>query len=257
MDDALYEEMYDMETVHWWFTARRRIIIYLLEKYILHRPGDKTVICDMGCGCGATLQTLQAGYGACGIDSSGKAIEFCSRRGIKAKQGFLPNGIPFQDAKFDAILLLDVLEHLEKDKESLIACVKLLCMGGIMLCTVPACPFLWTKRDDFHGHKRRYKMADFSKLFVEVPGLRIEIISYYNTFLFPLIAAVRVFSRLLGKDKYGPDISLPQAIINRCLEEIFAVERFLIPSRILPIGVSLVAVCRKIPDQTQDYTDME
>jgi len=255
MDDTLYEEMYNLETVHWWFMARRRIIIYLLEKHIFHKTGGKPRICDMRCG-GAMLQALQVEYDACGMDSSGKAIGFCSRRGIKVKQGFLPNSIPFQDAEFDAILLLDVLEHLERDKESLTACLKLLCPGGIMLCTVPACPFLWTRRDDFHGHKRRYKMADFSKLF-EVPGLRIDLLGYYNTFLFPLIAAARVFSRLLRKDKYGPDISLPPGILNKSLEEIFAAERFLIPSMILPIGVSLVAVCRKIPDQTQNYINME
>lgn len=249
MHDALYEEMYNMEATHWWFVARRRIILYLLERY-MYQTGGKTRVCDMGCGCGAMLKALQPKYDACGMDSSGKAIEFCLRRGIKVKQGFLPDSIPFHDTEFDAILLLDVLEHLEKDKESIMTCSKLLRPGGIILCTVPACPFLWTKRDNFHGHKRRYKKADFAKLF-EVPGLRIELLSYYCSFLFPLIAAVRIFSRLFDKDKYGPDITLPPGIFNKFFEGVFEVEHYLIPLRVLPIGSSLVAVCRKISDQTQ------
>ncbi len=251
MREPLYEEIYNLEGIHWWFVARRDIVLYLLERYLVHvHASGKPRICDMGCGCGAMLQALQVKYYACGIDSSSKAIEFCGKRGIKAEQGFLPDSIPFQDAEFDAILLLDVLEHLEKDKESVMACLKLLRCGGIMLCTVPAHPWLWTKRDDFHEHKRRYTMAQFAKLF-EVPGLRTELLSFYNTFLFPLIAAVRISLRLLGKDRYGPDISLPPIIPNKCLGEIFAVERYLIPLRILPIGVSLVSVCRKISDQSQ------
>jgi SAM-dependent methyltransferase len=251
MHDALYEEMYNMEDSHWWFVARRHIILYLFERYIFYRTGSKARICDMGCGCGATLKAFQAKYDAIGMDSSSKAIEFCSRRGIIVEQGFLPASIPFHDKEFDAILLLDILEHLEKDKESIMTCSKLLRLGGIMLCTVPACPSLWAKRDNFHGHKRRYKKADFAKLF-EVPGLRIELLSFFSTFLFPLIAAVRISSRLLEKDKYGTtDITLPPSIFNRCFERVFALERYLVPLGVLPIGSSLVAVCRKISDQTQ------
>lgn len=247
MHDALYEEMYNMEATHWWFEARRRIILYLLDRY-LYQTGGKTRICDMGCGCGATLKALQAKYDAFGMDSSNKAIEFCFRRGIKVEQGFLPDNIPFQNAGFDAILLLDVLEHLEKDKESIMTCSKLLRPGGIMLCTVPAWRFLWTKRDNFHGHKRRYTKMNFAKL-LAVSGIRIELVSYYSSFLFPLIAAVRVSSRLLGKDKYGPDISLPPKIFNKCLGGVFAFERYLVPLEFLPIGSSLIAVCRKINKQ--------
>ena len=249
MHDALYEEMYNLETTHWWFTARRHILLFLLKKY-LHRTGGKARVCDMGCGCGAMLKALQAKYDACGMDSSEKAIEFCLKRGIKVEQGFLPDSIPFQDAGFDAILLLDVLEHLEKDKESIMTCTTLLRPGGIMICTVPAWPFLWTKRDNFHGHKRRYKKADFAKLF-EIPGLHVELVSYYSSFLFPLIAAVRIFSRLLEKDKYGPDVTLPPDIFNKLFEGIFVFERYFFPLRMFPIGSSLVAVCRKISDQTQ------
>ena len=251
MHDALYEEMYNMETTHWWFVARRYIILCLLERY-LYQTGGKTRVCDIGCGCGATLKALQAKYDASGMDFSEKAIEFCLRRGVKVEQGFLPDRIPFRNTEFDAILLLDVLEHLEKDKKSIIACSKLLRPGGIMLCTVPACPFLWTKRDNFHRHKRRYKKADFAKLF-EAPGLRVELLSYYSTLLFPLIAAVRISSRLLGKDKYGPDITLPPGIFNKFFGGVFGFERYLVPLRVLPIGSSLVAVCRKISDQTQKY----
>jgi SAM-dependent methyltransferase len=63
---------------------------------------------------------------------------------------------PFTPGAFDAVLLSEVLEHLDDDAGALAGCHRLLEPGGHLVLTVPGNPALWTKWDDLAGHRRRY-----------------------------------------------------------------------------------------------------
>jgi SAM-dependent methyltransferase len=244
MRSELYEEMYRLEQTHWWFQGRARIVMNLLQRYL---PGEGAArIADLGCGCGMMLSRFRtAGYDAEGMEAFDEAISFCAQRGINVSKGFLPDPLPLERGGFEAVTMLDVLEHLDDDINSAKAAAELLKPGGILLCTVPAYPWLWAKRDEHHQHKRRYTKSRFRSLFT-IPTLKIETLTYYNTWLFPLAAAARLATRLRRADDAPTDLKVPAAPINKSLETIFASERATIGRIPQPFGLSLVAVARRV-----------
>ncbi len=243
MDRALYAEMFAVEQRHWWFAAKQRIVLDLLRRLLPRAPRDRPRVADLGCGCGGMLARLAERYEVTGMDASPEAAAFAAQRGIQVQLGFLPNQVPLPREHFDAVLLLDVLEHLDDDYNSVAAAAELLRDEGVLICTVPAYQWLWTKRDEHHHHRRRYSWDQFHRLF-ERPGLGVELFSHFNTWLFPLALAERLSRRFFKKD-VPTDLRVPTPVVNRLFELVFASERRLLGRFTLPFGLSLVAVVRK------------
>ncbi len=63
------------------------------------------------------------------------------------------------DRKFDALLYIDVLEHIEKDRDELERAAALLKPGGSLIVLSPAHEWLFTAFDQSIGHFRRYDRA--------------------------------------------------------------------------------------------------
>jgi SAM-dependent methyltransferase len=84
---------------------------------------------------------------------------------LKKKEGFLPplvevkadtlNGVD-SNKKFDAILYIDVIEHIENDLEELKRASTFLKPEGYLIVLVPAHNFLFSEFDKAIGHYRRY-----------------------------------------------------------------------------------------------------
>ena len=83
---------------------------------------------------------------------SGALPGFC-----RAEHGFLAD-IP-ESNRFDAILYLDVLEHIEDDVSELDQAVRLLAPGGRLVVLAPAHQRLYGDFDANVGHFRRYSIA--------------------------------------------------------------------------------------------------
>ncbi len=66
--------------------------------------------------------------------------------------------------RFDAILYLDVLEHIAGDAAELRRAASHLAPGGRLIVLVPAHPFLFTRMDAAVGHYRRYTAAGLRAL---------------------------------------------------------------------------------------------
>lgn len=251
MDEALYDEMFRLESVYWWFVAKRRIILSLLTKYLPVSPSSPPPrVCDIGCGCGMTLRELQDhGYQAVGVDASDTALSYCAARGVQAVKGSLPDHLGLPPGQADAVLMLDVLEHLDDDLSAMLAAIDLLRPGGFLIATVPAYQWLWTRRDEFHQHKRRYSLTRWRQTLSDAAarcGSRPLMVSYFNTYLFPLAAAGRLASKLLPQPDRPGDMSIPPLGINRLLAGIFASERLPLQAGLpLPFGLSLLAVVQK------------
>ncbi len=226
--------------------ARRDVVLALLRRVLNSAASDSRnlAVADIGTGCGATLAELSRRYQAVGMDSSAEAVAFARTHGSRVVQGSLPDDVPFDPGQFDAVLALDVIEHISDDRAAVSALVRLLKPGGILLVTVPAYPWLWTKRDEYHGHKRRYNAGEFKQV-LEAAGLSVEVLTYFNTLLFPLAAVERIFKRLLRLDRAEPDVTIPPAPVNAVMRWVFRLERFLVPHFRLPFGLSLLAVARR------------
>ena len=247
MDEALYDEIFLLESRHWWFRSKRRIAQALLRRHLPPRAEGRLRVCDVGCGCGMMLLDLHAaGYEAVGVDDSPKALDYCRRRGALVTQGTLPDGLPLPPASVDAALLLDVLEHVEDDGASLRAVLEIVRPGGIVIATVPAYRFLWTRRDEFHHHKRRYSRSGFRATLSAHPQGQVALLSFMNSVLFPMALAQRLLRRV-WPEKKAATLGLPPRPINWALETAFACERFpLAWGARLPWGLSLVGVVRKV-----------
>jgi SAM-dependent methyltransferase len=148
----------------------------------------------------------------------------------------------FPADSYDLIALLDVLEHVPDDRGSMASIMTRLKPGGALLLTVPANPWMWTAHDVAHHHHRRYRKAEIEKL-VRGAGYEIDLLSPFNSLLFPPIAAVRLLGKVTGKD--DSDDAMPGALVNKTLDTVFGLERSLIGRVPMPFGVSLVAVLRR------------
>jgi len=244
MDASMYKEMFEVQNYHWWFVAKKQIIMATVRQLTNENSGKKIEILDAGCGPGLMLNELQKVGTTSGMDFSDDAINF-SRQHFEGvlKKCDLPSVVPFAKNSFDLLLALDVVEHIENDVGALEVFQRLLKSGGCGILTVPAFMFLWSEHDEINHHKRRYTLPEFKQKILAA-GFEIEKISYYNTLLFPLVATVRFLNKLL-KRKSDSDVELPGKMVNSILKRIFLLEKSLLKFFNLPFGVSLIAVVRK------------
>jgi SAM-dependent methyltransferase len=242
MQPELYRQMRDVEDHHWWFQGRRRIVATLLGS--LDLPVNAKIL-DLGCGTGGNLEILSGFGSVTGVEMDGTAAELARERGsATVLSGYLPDHLPAELGRFDCVTLLDVLEHIELDAQSLETIHRLLAPGGRVLITVPAFKFLWGPHDEAHHHKRRYRGNALQSL-LQGAGFKVVKLSYYNTWLFPPAALVRLVRKLIPGGEAGLEVELPPSWLNHTLEAIFASERHVLTRTCFPFGVSLLAVGEK------------
>lgn len=230
-----------VEDTHWWFQGRRAILNAIISQLGLPAQAD---ILEAGCGTGGNLAML-ARYGSVhAMELDETSLGYARGRGTgTVVWGKLPDQIPFDGRKFDLVVLLDVMEHIAEDDEAIKSLTSRLNEGGWLVITVPAFQFLYGAHDVIHHHFRRYNKSGLKTVLCG-HGLEITQLSYFNTFLFPFVAAVRLAGKLVparGSDLGGSSF----CIVNRLLSALFGAERHLLKLMPLPFGVSLVAVCRK------------
>jgi 2-polyprenyl-3-methyl-5-hydroxy-6-metoxy-1,4-benzoquinol methylase len=78
----------------------------------------------------------------------------------------------------DLVLMMDVLEHVDDDRELVRLYADKVPSGAHFLVTVPAFQFLWSGHDVFLEHKRRYRLADIEKTMRDA-GLEVVKGAYY------------------------------------------------------------------------------
>jgi SAM-dependent methyltransferase len=238
MERAVFDRMAELDSRHWWFVARRRILSDLIEREV-KLPADARIL-EIGCGTGHNFPMLGR-FGqidALEIDDGARALA-SSRLGREIGSAPLPELPGIEDGAYHLIALLDVLEHIEEDVASLASIRKKLAPGGRILLTVPANPWMWSAHDAAHHHHRRYSKAGLRRVIAEA-GLKIETLSYFNTLLFPVAAAARIAGKVMRRSE--SDDKMPAEPVNRLLGGVFGLERHLVGRVPLPAGVSLVAL---------------
>lgn len=225
--------------------VRRTIVMDTLTKYSGKKQED-TKLLDFGCGSGYFVEVLaKDGFDAYGLDISSEAVNFGQSQGIKNLGVIDAHQINFPGKTFDVVLTLDVLEHLENSDWALAEMERVLKPGGIVIVMVPAYMFLWGVQDEVAHHYRRYTKELLFQEVKQATSLEVVRASYFNTFLFAPIAAVRLVSRLFGVKGRESDFDLNNAIMNRILFSIFNTERKLLKKINYPFGVSVLAILKK------------
>lgn len=247
MDRSLYLKFYEVERAHWWFLARREILYSVLDQFV----APEAKILDAGCGTGFFIERAKERFQSWGVDSSPLAVSMCHERGLdKVFVGSALDLASVSDKTFDAILLLDVIEHVEDDFSALRHAKSLLAPNGVVIITVPAFMFMWSEHDELNLHKRRYVRVQLHNLLRDT-GFSIEKLTYFNSYLFPLAVLVRLGNRLFRRRDYD-EFAIPGATTNKLMKAVFLAEkkRLLKPTaqNLFPFGLSLLAVGRKAAD---------
>jgi SAM-dependent methyltransferase len=249
MRQELYEKYSRIEERHWWFIGRKRILLSLIHDSLVPVERARRRILDVGCGTGGMLASLQAFGEVEGIDSDPSAIAFCHERGISSAKLADSPPIPFPDHAFDLVTSFDVLEHVDDDAGLLSEVHRVLAPGGIFVVAVPAYEMLWGQQDELAHHRRRYRARDLSRRLAR-SNLEPRKVSYFNTFLFPPIAAIRLGRRLTrrGSSPSSSDFDLTsEGKLNDLLARVFSAEAPLVKRCGFPFGVSIVAVAQSMP----------
>ena len=231
--------MFEQEDRYWWFVARRRLALKLLEKYV---PTGSTLL-DVGCGTGAGISAFSERQTTFGADYSDLALGFCSERGIPRLVRADAQSLPISSACFDAVISLDTIEHVPDDLAAVKEIARILKPGGTFTINVPAYKWLWGPHDVALMHYRRYTRGQVLKLLKDA-GLEIEWSSYTIFFLFPMVVLIRLMDRLA---KSTAEAKIPRVSegLNRMLISLHTVETSLALSISLPWGSSIAAVARK------------
>jgi SAM-dependent methyltransferase len=166
------------------------------------------------------------------------------RLGREIMRAPLPELAGVPERHYDLIGAFDVIEHIDDDEAAIASIASRLKPGGKFVMTVPAHPWMWSAHDVVNHHKRRYSRRSLKAL-IEGSPLRLEVVGYLNSLLFPAAVAERVASKIRGKDE--GDLALPSAPLNKALERVFAAERHLVGRIPLPPGLSLYAVASMQP----------
>ena len=243
MDRSTFAHMAATETMHWWFVGRRSVIDAVLDQIEL--PQDGTIL-EAGCGTGGNLATLARRGRITAFDPHIDALAFAQGRypGVDIRQGALPSELPYDEASFDLVAALDVLEHVEDDRAAAHALVSLVRPGGWLIVTVPAHQALWGTHDRRLHHLRRYGRRQLLDLFA---GCDVELVraTSFNIVLSPLAIIYRVGERGLGMDFGNQERNLPEPL-NAALGALFRLESVLVRRGVaIPFGLSYAAVFRR------------
>jgi SAM-dependent methyltransferase len=199
---------------------------------------------EVGCGVGGILSQLTPREFVMGIDVEEEEVAFARNR-FADRPGFefaLMDiaGLPAEDRaalkarRFNTVLCINVLEHIQDDAAAVAAMTDVLVPGGVLAILVPAHPALYGQYDAMDGHFRRYTKSALRQVLLR-SGLSVERLYRFNI---AGAAGWFVQYRLLRRKIHQPGHF---KIMTAILPALRAVESRVKP----PFGLSLVAVARK------------
>ncbi len=151
------------------FSAARNWKGYFRDRIAPYLGGD---VLEVGAGLGGTTRVLRRGderRWVCLEPDTGLAGRLEAEiaagslpKGCEVRVGTLDDFAPGE--RFDTILYMDVLEHIEGDRAEVARAAAHLVPGGHVIALSPAHPWLFTPFDRAIGHHRRYTKATFAAL---------------------------------------------------------------------------------------------
>lgn len=147
------------------------------------RPYLKGRVLEVGAGIGQMTREFRALAGVTEIVAVEPEARFVTQLEAFLPQTAIVHGVAADvpvDPGWDALVSINVLEHIERDQEELHCFHQLLSAKGGHLCLfVPARPELYAPIDRDFGHFRRYTRPEL-RAKLERAGFVVEKLHYYN-----------------------------------------------------------------------------
>jgi SAM-dependent methyltransferase len=235
---SMADEWFQFATAdHFWMQWRHCLLVRALQC----EGHELRNVLEIGCGHGVAREMLERDLGIAvdGCDLNRTALD-----AAKPGQGnlFVYN-ILDQDPSllgcYDAVLLLDVIEHISDDTAFLRAALRHLRPDGLVAVNVPASMLLFSDYDRVAGHVRRYSRQGVREL-LESCGVEIKGIQPWGLLMIPLALARKALLRRTKRaDTVRTGFVPPNGFSRLMLHGMKNVETAL-PFR-MPFGTSILA----------------
>lgn len=246
LDAGALAEQCQLVSRHPWWQARANLTLALLGQLGI-RAGARVL--DAGTGWGVTFRALERrGYEVTGLDISRPALERLERErpGRALIEADLTQPRAEMASTYDAVLALDVIEHLDDDHAAVTTLGQLAAPGGVVIVSVPALPELYSEFDALQDHRRRYVPETLRGAFAGT-GLELERVFWWGPWLVPLLKRQR--ARAAGNERpgrgYNDYLRLPPWPGVLALRALFAWEQGRCLAGKATVGTSLFAVGRR------------
>ena len=235
-----------MDQRHFWMRWRMRAFLQQCRALSISTETPSSVL-EIGCGLGVLRQMLEAAtrWNVDAMDlNAGALFHSAPGRGRTALYN-IHDRAPDLAAKYDAIILFDVIEHIEDPVSFMRSALYHLRPGGYVFINVPALQSLYSKFDVAVGHCRRYSKATLETELAKA-GLRKIDDRYWGFTMLPLLALRTLWLSLRGE---GPDTGTtvvqrglvpPGKLADAVLTAMMRVETGAIANP--PLGTSLLYV---------------
>jgi glycosyltransferase involved in cell wall biosynthesis len=223
-------------------TLRRMAVLDRYNSFLFEvlAPFVGKRILEVGAGTGTITQFLRGRQRVCATEVDPQYLQLLERRfendpQIRTGAFDLDHPVPSEVAaeRFDTIICLNVLEHIEDDGAALRRMREVLEEDGRLILLVPAHQFLFGAMDSAIGHYRRYARSSLRSL-LEREGFSLE-----TDFMINALSTPGWF--LNGRVLRRTSVPGLQARLANRLVPLFRLERKLN----LPIGLSVIAVARR------------
>lgn len=215
--------------------------------------GRPTSILEVGCSGGHLLVDMQRELPQASLVGGDYTIGTLNVLGKKISGipliRFDLTKCPLPSESFDAVVLLNVLEHIEDDAAGLFHIARILKPGGSVVIEVPSGPELFDDYDRQLQHFRRYTLDGMCSV-VENAGLEIEKRNYLGALIYPAFRIAKMRSRTRPKPATETKAHVENAIrstsrFNFIGHAIMRTEALLHKAIEFPKGIRCIVTARK------------
>jgi len=238
----MYERVFRLQSVHWWYFSRMRFLDVLLRSI----PKQGRVL-DVGCGPGSMLHYLGKYGEVTGVDRYLPALEMAQSH----FSGPLLEGdccqLPFPDSQFSLVAACEVLYHRNviDVQRALLECARVLEPGGHLVVVDSAYSACFSAHDRTAHGARRFDKVMLVEAF-HAAGLEVVGATYAYSLLLPVVWFVRRWKEFWKiKEQPGEELSETWGPLNTMMIGWFFLEAQIAGRWGLPFGLSVQILGRK------------
>ena len=198
---AFPDQWYEiMDEHHFWMRWRTRAFLQQCRALSISTETPLLVL-EIGCGQGILRQMLESTtkWTVDAVDlNAGALFHSAPGRGRTALYN-IHDCAPALAGRYDAILLFDVIEHIDDPVSFMNSALYHLKPGGYVFINVPALQSLYSKFDVAVGHCRRYSKATLEGELAKA-GIRKVDDRYWGLMMLPLLALRKLWLSLRSEN---------------------------------------------------------